>query len=156
MSDDQLKADIKAWAGRMGDDPCALLALKADIERAYYQVMGRTLRKCNCKDILTDAVAEMYRHLKQGLPMAKDVKCELKAGAIICYGGEVYSRHNITDEVAVKALQEQPEYERLFAILPDMPEKDGKAASTDTVAEDAQLAEKPKKSAKKAKRTTKR
>ena len=43
-----------------------------------------------------------------------DTKINMAAGAVIKYNGVIYNRHNITDEVALKIMAEQPEHKDKF------------------------------------------
>lgn len=89
----------------------------------------------------------------------KASKYIMKRGVILRYGGKVYSFASITDEVAEKALNENPNISWMFASIPaksEEPEKQKKAEEPENAVlepeESTEEPEKQKKAAKKAKK----
>lgn len=109
--------------------------VKNDIRRLYRSVTGITLRRCNCPDLYTDALIEIRLKLKN----MKERKYKLKRGVVIQIAGtsEVYTRDNITDEVAKSYLEKYPHKSKIFEAIPaeDADEKEVTAEDAKTETE---------------------
>lgn len=94
---------------------------KVLIRSLYKQIMGRDMRVGGCQSCYHDAVIELYLHLKHRT--MDNRKYQLRAGVILqsplINNGEIYSHHNITDEVAEQYIELFPERKSLFTILED-------------------------------------
>lgn len=152
MSRDEIAAKAKELAGHLSEyGESGLLPYRADIERLYWLVCRKALRRCNCRNVLSDAVVEIYTRVKKNdYTMSKAI---LKNGAVIqTADGGIYTAANITDEVAREYLAKYPGRAGLFAVLPDhAPDAEGAADTAEAPA--ATEPEKPKKAtAKKSKK----
>lgn len=127
-----------------------LAAHKESIERLYLQVFGRSLRKCGCKNILRDAVIEIYSMLRvQQLPKNKSImagKAKLRKGVVVLHEGNHYTNANLTDDVARAFLSLFPHRKDWFEVLPSATtEKEVVAEVAETPENGAELASKSKK-----------
>lgn len=144
MSREQIAAKAKELAGHLSENgESGLLSYRADIERLYWLVCRKALRRCNCRNVLSDAVIEINVQIKKGYTMTR---ATLKAGAVIQYKGGIYTNANITDEVAQAYLADFPKRAGLFSVLP--PEKavtEEVAAPVESDTAPTEVVEKPKK-----------
>lgn len=144
MVRDEIAAKAKELAGHLSEyGESGLLSYRADIERLYWLVCRKALRRCNCKNVLGDAVIEIYTRVKKNdYTMSKAI---LKNGAVIqTADGGIYTAANITDEVAREYLAKYPGRAGLFAVLPD-PAPAAKAEADTAEAPAATEPAKPKK-----------
>lgn len=125
----------------------SLVSYEGVIRQLYFQVFRRTLRQCNCKDILTDALIELKVYFKHHQTIPAMAKYQLKNGALIFVKGQHYTNANLTDEVAKAYLNEFPQRASLFAVIPSEPEPEPAPEVVEEVAE-----EKPIKKSKKSKK----
>jgi hypothetical protein len=118
MTVEQAISMCREWIGR----PHASLSTtdKAQIERLYNDVLGKHIRRCNCKNKYEDAVVEIYHYLKRGGQMREKSTYILKSGVVIQPKGssQVYTNDNLTDEVAAAFLLERPNAAGLFVYIP--------------------------------------
>lgn len=134
---------------------------RAEIERLYFRVMGRAMRVSSCPNRWADAVVEMRIFLRNNNPRNETTNMEnrkyiMKRGVILRYRGQVYSFASITDDVAKKALAENPNIAWMFTSIPEKAKtaEEVKSEPVET-AEDQEVtktAEEVKKPAKKAKK----
>lgn len=89
------------------------------ISNLYTEVTGKKVRDCNCRDKWHDAVIEALLYIKRNNGMKPKCDYKLRAGVIIHYGADVYTNDNLTDEVAQKFLQENPNAASRFAVIPN-------------------------------------
>lgn len=101
----------------------ALSDYKDEINALSVAVLGKAVRKCNCKDRYADALIEVITYLNKHDKIMSEYKAKLKRGILIHYGGEMYTCLNITDDVAVAYLTDFPQNAHFFEVLPDMDEK---------------------------------
>jgi hypothetical protein len=74
---------------------------KAVINTALISIRGKGVKDCACRNRYTDALVELYAEL--GLKKRKTMKnYELKAGRLIWVDNTPYSNANLTDEMAEK------------------------------------------------------
>jgi hypothetical protein len=74
---------------------------KAVINTALISIRGKGVKDCACRNRYTDALVELYAEL--GLKKRKTMKnYELKAGRLIWVDNTPYSNANLTDEIAEK------------------------------------------------------
>lgn len=102
------------------------------ISNLYTEVLGKKVRDCNCRDKWRDAVIEALLFLKKHNAMREKCNYQLRAGVILHISGssEVYTNANLTDEVAQKFLQENPNAASRFAVIPNItPTKARKGAN---------------------------
>lgn len=113
---------------------------KLRVRTLYEEVTGKQLRNCNCKDIYTDAIAEIYTKLKQpNARIMSNSRAKLVMGVVLQHNGNHYTNANITDKVAREFLAEFPQRKDWFATLP-AEEKDSEANTPK-----AEVGEKPSK-----------
>ena len=96
---------------------------KDEINALSVAVLGKAVRKCNCKDRYADALIEVITYLNKHDKIMSEYKAKLKRGILIHYDGEMYTCLNITDDVAVAYLTDFPQNAHYFEVLPDMTEK---------------------------------
>lgn len=118
MNVEQALSLCRDWIGR----PHASLSdgdIK-QIEALYNDVLGKHIKKCNCKNRYEDAVAEIYHYLKRGGQMRVKSQYVLKSGVVLQPKGsnKVYTNDNLTDEVAQAFLRERPNATGLFVYIP--------------------------------------
>ena len=125
MTTEQAKAELSHLRGiaEGGDIPSNF---KARLEALYWAVCRKTLRKCNCKDVIPDALAEIYFKLKTLKDEDMATKARLVNGVVLQHKGNHYTNANITDKVAREFLAEFPQRKDWFATLP-AEEKDSEA-----------------------------
>lgn len=74
---------------------------KAAINAALISIRGKGVKDCACRNRYTDALVELYAEL--GIKRRKTMKnYELKAGRLIWVDNTPYSNANLTDEIAEK------------------------------------------------------
>lgn len=125
MTTEQAKAELSHLRGiaEGGDIPSNF---KARLEALYWAVCRKTLRKCNCKDVIPDALAEIYFKLKTLKNEDMATTARLVNGVVLQHNGNHYTNANITDKVAREFLAEFPQRKDWFATLP-AEEKDSEA-----------------------------
>ena len=82
-------------------------------------ILGRPVRNTSCKDCYRDAYLEIMHKLKNLGTMPKEKKFSLRAGVLLHYAGEVYVNDNLTDEIAMDALNDNMNRIDLFQKTPD-------------------------------------
>lgn len=82
-------------------------------------ILGRPVRNTSCKDCYRDAYLEIMHKLKKLGTMPKEKKFSLRAGVLLHYAGEVYVNDNLTDEIAMDALNDNMNRIDLFQKTPD-------------------------------------
>ena len=81
---------------------------KSWLKDKYSKEVGSELvTSRGCNDCWKDGIIILTKKLS-------DSKIHMAAGAVIKYEGVIYNRHNITDEVAVKIMTEQPQHKDKF------------------------------------------
>ena len=117
MTTEQAKAELSHLRGiaEGGDIPSNF---KARLEALYWAVCRKTLRKCNCKDVIPDALAEIYFKLKTLKDEDMATTARLVNGVVLQLKGNHYTNANITDKVARDFLAEFPQRKDWFATLP--------------------------------------
>lgn len=160
MTEQEAQAELMILRGlaSSGND----LALVSErIDRLYFAVCGKHLRKCRCKDKYRDALLEIYAkmmyHKKTNTKMA-NTKARLVNGVVLQWKGNHYTNANLTDKVAKEFLETFPKRSDWFAELPepqesvvDTPEIAQETAQEDTKAVKGVTTSKKKKNAKKRK-----
>lgn len=95
---------------------------KLEIERLYYEVLGKTFHKTSCGDCYRDAAIEIYLYLKRNGKMKEKSNYALKNGVLLQpeFGNSsFYTNANLTDEVAEKYLAKHPKNINMFAVSPN-------------------------------------
>lgn len=123
---------------------------KREIAELYYLTTGKALRECRCKNVLTDALAEIYAKLKTITKMQIERKAKMVCGVVLQWQGNHYTNANITDDVARAFLAQFPERKDWFEILPEDAEGKTPAKDVEVPAAEA-VTPKKKKTAKKRK-----
>ena len=111
-----------------------LALVRERIDRLYWAVCRKHLRKCRCKNVEKDALLEIYAKLMyQRKSNKKMAQAKLVNGVVLKWQGNHYTNANLTDEVAREFLSAFPMRKDWFAVLP--------SASTEkqVVAEVAQM-----------------
>ena len=141
MTEQEAQAELMILRGlaSSGND---LALVKERIDRLYWAVCRKHLRKCNCKDKYKDALLEIYAkltyHKKTNTTMAQ---ARLVRGVVLQWKGNHYTNANLTDEVAREFLASFPQRKDWFEILP---------SATTAKAVSAEVAKVPKKPAEKS------
>lgn len=152
MTDNEAQAELMILRGlaSSGND---LALVKERIDRLYWAVCRKHLRKCRCKDKYRDALLEIYAklmyHKKTNKRMAQ---ARLVNGVVLQWQGNHYTNSNLTDEVARQFLASFPQREDWFAVLPAKePAEPQEIAPKEVKGESKAEAPKKKKTAKKRK-----
>ena len=92
--------------------------VKETIKRLYRYATGERLKQCNCPDVYSDALLIIKLKFRK---MEKSQKYILKRGVVIqtADSSEVYTRENITDEVAKAYLEKFPNKVSVFESIPE-------------------------------------
>lgn len=118
MTEQEAQAELMILRGlaTSGHD---LALVRERIDRLYWAVCRKHLRKCNCKDKYKDALLEIYAklmyHKKTNTTMAQS---RLVRGVVLQWRGNHYTNSNLTDEVAREFLASFPQRKDWFATLP--------------------------------------
>lgn len=94
---------------------------KSEIERWYYEALGKKFQKTSCGDCYRDAAIEIYLYLKRNGKMKEKSNYGLKNGILLQpeFGSsDFYTNANLTDEVAETYLAKHPNNIKLFAVYP--------------------------------------
>lgn len=108
---------VNELKGYLGDED-ALLRFQGEINALSLAVLGKAVKKCNCRNRLGDALIEIYRKLKSNEKMRIEITTKMRRGFLIHWDGKVYSCFNITDEVAREYLAKFPQNKHYFEVLP--------------------------------------
>lgn len=141
MTDKEALAELNDLRGLA--DTGSLAVAKERVEKLYFAVLGKHLRRCRCKNILQDALLEIYTKLRKNDKKTMDpnkAKARLVNGVVIFWKGNHYTNSNLTDEVAREFLASFPQRKDWFATLP---------SATTAKAVTAEVAKMPKKPAEK-------
>ena len=99
----------------------SLAPYRERIEALYFAVCGKHLRRCKCKNVLKDALLEIYAKLmynkKTNTTMAQS-HAKLVMGVVLKWENNHYTNANLTDEVAREFLAKFPQRKDWFEILP--------------------------------------
>ena len=120
MTRNEVDRYLSELAGHMSSPTDnALSSSEKDVIAALYtQVLGKTIRECNCRDKYTDAIAEIKHFISTHKTIRTMSKYIMKRGVVIQYAGETYSCLNITDKVAEAFLKERPMAAWMFDHIP--------------------------------------
>lgn len=93
-------------------------AYKDEIRKLYKYFTGDKLRRCNCPDVYSDAMIIIGLKLRNMTNI--ESKYKLKRGVVIQMPGstDVYTRDNLTDDVAREYLDKYPNKSNLFETIP--------------------------------------
>lgn len=83
------------------------------------KVLGHPVRNTSCKDCYRDAYLEIINKLKKLGTMPKDKKFYLRAGVLLHYAGGMYVNENLTDDIAMDAINDNRGRLDLFQKTPD-------------------------------------
>lgn len=95
-------------------------AVKQGVRRLYRYVTGEPLKHCNCPDLYSDAIIVIQLKLK-AMEDKKQQSYKLKRGVVIQLQDttDVYTRDNLTDDVAREYLEKYPNKANLFDAIPE-------------------------------------
>lgn len=90
------------------------------IRETYVLLFRHDIKNIGCSDCYKDAYVEIIHKLKKTQTMPKEKKFILRAGVLLhAFNGEVFTNANLTDEIAMDALNENVKRFDLFAKVPD-------------------------------------
>ena len=118
MTEHEAQAELMILRGlaTSGND---LALVRERIDRLYFAVCGKHLRKCRCKNVEKDALLEIYAKLKYHHKTNKTMaQAKLVNGVVLKWQGNHYTNANLTDEVAREFLSAFPMRKDWFAVLP--------------------------------------
>ena len=118
MSEQEAQAELMILRGlaTSGHD---LALVRERIDRLYWAVCRKHLRKCRCKNVEKDALLEIYAKLMyQRKSNKKMAQAKLVNGVVLKWQGNHYTNANLTDEVAREFLDAFPVRKDWFAVLP--------------------------------------
>ena len=122
-------------------DTGSLAVAKERVEKLYFAVLGKHLRRCRCRNILQDALLEIYTKLRKNdnkkTMDPNKATAKLVNGVVIFWKGNHYTNSNLTDEVAREFLASFPQRKDWFYALPSA------TTSKEVVAEAEEHTEKP-------------
>ena len=145
MTLEEAQAELNELRG-LAQNKQDLSFLKERISDLYWQVCHKTLRKCNCKNVLQDALFEIYAKLKNKDTMANiNSNARLVNGVVLQWENKHYTNANLTDEVAQAFLAKFPQRKDWFAILPETPKKSEEIAPKEVESESKSVAAPKKK-----------
>lgn len=116
MTEQEAQAELMILRGHAssGHD---LALVRERIDRLYWAVCRKHLRKCRCKNVEKDALLEIYAKLKYHHKTNKTM-AKLVNGVVLKWQGNHYTNANLTDEVAREFLSAFPIRKDWFAVLP--------------------------------------
>lgn len=76
------------------------------LQEASIAILGRPVRNTSCKDCYRDAFIEIMCKLKKIGTMPKEKKFYLRAGVLLHFAGECFVNENLTDEIAMDAIND--------------------------------------------------
>ena len=122
MTDQEAQAELMILRGlaTSGHD---LALVRERIDRLYWAVCGKHLRKCRCKNVEKDALLEIYAKLMYHKTNKTMAQAKLVNGVVLKWQGNHYTNANLTDEVAREFLSAFPIRKDWFAVLPSASEK---------------------------------
>lgn len=118
MSEQEAQAELMILRGlaTSGHD---LALVRERIDRLYWAVCRKHLRKCRCKNVEKDALLEIYAKLMYHHKINKTMaQAKLVNGVVLKWQGNHYTNANLTDEVAREFLSAFPIRKDWFAVLP--------------------------------------
>ena len=118
MSEQEAQAELMILRGlaTSGHD---LALVRERIDRLYWAVCRKHLRKCRCKNVEKDALLEIYAKLKYNQKTNTTMaQARLVNGVVLKWQGNHYTNANLTDEVAREFLSAFPIRKDWFAVLP--------------------------------------
>jgi len=89
------------------------------LQEASIAVLGRPVRNTACRDCYRDAYLEIINKLKKQGKMQKEKLFILRAGVLLHFAGESYVNDNLTDVIAMDALNDNIGRLDLFQKVPD-------------------------------------
>lgn len=89
------------------------------LQEMSVKVLGRPVRNTSCKDCYRDAYLEIRYKLKKQGTMPKEKTFILRAGVLLHYAGEAYVNENLTDDIAMDAINDNRGRLDLFQKVPD-------------------------------------
>lgn len=133
MTRQQALDRVNELKGHLDSD--ALFDFKDEIDALSLAVLGHKVKRCNCRNRYADALIAIYKKLKSNEPMKSEITTRMRRGFLIHWKNQMYSCHNITDEVAREYLEKYPQNAHYFEVLP--PKAEDKAEDAVISAENA-------------------
>lgn len=117
MSEQEAQAELMILRGlaSSGND---LALVRERIDRLYWAVCRKHLRKCRCKNVEKDALLEIYAKLMYHKTNKTMAQAKLVNGVVLKWQGNHYTNANLTDDVAREFLSAFPIRKDWFAVLP--------------------------------------
>lgn len=123
MTEQEAQAELMILRG-LASSGHDLALVRERIDRLYWAVCRKHLRKCRCKNVEKDALLEIYAKLKYHHKTNKTMaQAKLVNGVVLKWQGNHYTNANLTDEVAREFLDAFPVRKDWFAVLPSASEK---------------------------------
>lgn len=118
MSEQEAQAELMILRG-LASSGHDLALVRERIDRLYWAVCRKHLRKCRCKNVEKDALLEIYAKLKYNQKTNTTMaQARLVNGVVLKWQGNHYTNANLTDEVAREFLSAFPIRKDWFAVLP--------------------------------------
>ena len=118
MTEHEAQAELMILRG-LAEGGGDLALVRERVDRLYWAVCRKHLRKCRCKNVEKDALLEIYAklmyHHKTNTAMTQ---AKLVNGVVLQVGGKHYTNANLTDEVARQFLDVFPMRKDWFSVLP--------------------------------------
>ena len=118
MTEHEAQAELMILRG-LAEGGGDLALVRERVDRLYWAVGHKHLRKCRCKNVEKDALLEIYAklmfHQKTSTAMTK---ARLVNGVVLQVGGKHYTNANLTDEIARQFLDVFPMRKDWFSVLP--------------------------------------
>ena len=120
---------LKNWyldrKAELQSQPSIIKAIKGDakVERAitdlYFRLFNRPLRGCG--SCLADALTELLYYSKRNMESIIECRFKLKAGVLLADSRNILpmaTSGNLTDEIAIAYIADNPARKNLFSVLP--------------------------------------
>ena len=147
MTSEEANIELEVLRG-IADSGESLAPYRERIEALYLAVLGRHLRKCKCKNVLKDALIEIYSRLRRKGTIKKSnnmAQARLVKGVVVFFEGSHYTNANLTDDVARAFLEKFPQRKDWFEVLPSATTAKEVVAEAEVAENDAEIApEEPK------------
>lgn len=166
MTSEEAIQELEVLRG-IADSGESLAPYRGRIDELYWQVCGKHLRQCKCKNVMQDALVEIYSRLRRNeqntIKRDNMAQARLVMGVVVFHEGKHYTNKNLTDDVARAFLEKFPMRKDWFEVLPsatsdkavvaeaEVAENKAEAVTEGEKAEKQATAPKAKKSAKKRK-----
>lgn len=120
MTSEEANIELEQLRG-IADNGGDLAPHKQRIEGLYWEICRKHLRHCKCKNVLQDALIEIYSRLRRNKITIKNrnmAQARLVKGVVVFFEGNHYTNANLTDDVARAFLEKFPQRKDWFEVLP--------------------------------------